>query len=85
MLRWTHPESSDWLLAPPLFVPESAAQFPDSAAGVVVVLSVAVATGDSALLLLDAETMALRANLSLPVKLADTGLHNHYSEFPTST
>ena len=53
MLRWTHPDSSDWLLAPPLFVPESAAQFPGSAAGVVVVLSVAVATGDSALLLLD--------------------------------
>ena len=50
-----------------------------------VVLPAAAATGGSALLLLDAETMALRANLSLPVKLADIGLHNHYSEFPTST
>eukprot|EP01045_Picozoa_sp_COSAG04_P001191 COSAG04_NODE_37_length_33905_cov_5.439951_19_plen_52_part_00 len=50
-----------------------------------VVFSFAVATGGSALLLLDAETMALRANLSLPVKLADMGLHNHYSGFPPNT
>ena len=59
---------------------------PGSAAGAVLVLLTDAASGAPSLAVLDGETMAPVATLALPVApLASPGLHNHWSEYPTST
>ena len=84
LATWS-PEGSD-VPGAPEFVPAAADQAPDSAAGAVLVLTLDGATGQPSLVVLDGETHAVAAKLSLPVApLASAGLHNHWSPFPTST
>jgi carotenoid cleavage dioxygenase-like enzyme len=80
---WAAP--AGWVGGTPTFVPRDAAQSADSAAGVVVVLLLNTASGAPALTLLDGESHAAVANISLPFgPLSSPGLHNHWSEYPSS-
>jgi hypothetical protein len=76
----------DWLFAPPMYLPKDAGQAADDAAGVVLLLVVSNVTGQPNMLVLDAATMTLAANVSIPVAgLVSMGLHNHFSNYPKST
>lgn len=83
VLRWS--SGGQFGLTPPMFVPRNASQGADSAAGVIVTVAVSQRGAAPAMLLFDAEDLTLLANLTLPIApLEDTGLHNHFSAFPSS-
>eukprot|EP00040_Diaphanoeca_grandis_P037659 m.247545 g.247545 ORF g.247545 m.247545 type:complete len:547 (+) comp33856_c3_seq22:990-2630(+) len=75
----------DWLCSAPLFVPKDQHQDAESGEGVLIVVAVSTTTGKPSLFVVDADTMLLVANATLPVApLQAMGLHNHWSELPTS-
>lgn len=73
-----------YLLGAPLFVPRSVAQGPDSSEGSILIAGIAP-DGTAILFIVDADTMSITAELTLPIRpLPGVGLHNHFQGLTSS-
>merc|ERR1712000_237773 len=66
-VRWSVPDEAAWIASPPLFLPRSKSQSPDSADGVVLVLLASHEAKSPVLTILDAATMQQVASMTLPL------------------